>query len=77
VNVDISPGRGKFIAERLNELARTGAVPGSRIEGTEPGTAIVPGSGNRSGTDEDLCVPAVPGSQPLLREPGTDAENPL
>jgi hypothetical protein len=85
MNVDISPGRGKLIAERLNELSRNGAVPGSRTEAREPGTAIVPGSGNRTGTgtDDTLCNAlhdpevAVPGSAPLLREPGTATEKPL
>jgi hypothetical protein len=65
--------RGKAIAERLQVLDGA-AVPGSRNGGWEPGTDTVPGSGNRTGTDDS---PAVPGSQPSLPEPGTDSEKPL
>lgn len=77
MNVDISPGRGKLIAERLNELARNGAVPGSGNGDREPGTATVPGSGNRQGTATEPEERTVPGSQPLLREPGTADKKPL
>lgn len=73
-------GRGAAIAERLNALSE-GAVPGSRIGTTEPGTAIVPGSGNRPGTVEQesnsLSNGTVPGSRPSMPEPGTADENPL
>ncbi|WP_211284808.1 hypothetical protein, partial [Mycobacterium alsense] len=50
------------------------AVPGSRTQGTEPGTDAVPGSRNRTGT---AVNGAVPGSLPPIPEPGTDDEKPL
>ena len=65
--------RRKAIAEGLLVLDST-AVPGSRNGGWEPGTDAVPGSGNRTGTDDST---GVPGSQPSLPEPGTDSEKPL
>jgi hypothetical protein len=81
-------GNGRAIAERLNAEHRAerdllasqngdlcaDAVPGSRIEGREPGTASVPGSGNRTGTGNGA---EVPGSLPLIAEPGTDDQKPL
>ncbi|WP_170981178.1 AAA family ATPase, partial [Mycolicibacterium sp. CR10] len=54
-----------------------GAVPGSGNEGREPGTAIVPGSRNRTGTEGVVSLTAVPGSRPTMREPGTADEKPL
>jgi hypothetical protein len=53
------------------------AVPGSRIEGPEPGTAIVPGSRNQQGTGTVGENTAVPGSRVPIREPGTADEKPL
>jgi hypothetical protein len=53
------------------------AVPGSRIEGPEPGTAIVPGSRNQQGTGTVGENTAVRGSRVPIREPGTADEKPL
>jgi hypothetical protein len=77
MNVDISPGRGTVIAQRLNELSRTATVPGSGNGSREPGTVAVPGSGNQAGTGTDTQQVTVPGSQPSMREPGTVPEKPL
>ncbi len=57
------------------------AVPGSRNGCSEPGTAqqnlTVPGSQNRPGTATTAKGLTVPGSEPSMREPGTDNGKPL
>ena len=90
-------GRGRVIAQRLNALAGVPsvkhvvnddvltAVPGSRNEETQPGTATVPGSRNRLGTAASESYEGAPVGENLygsrfptpLREPGTAREKPL
>ena len=65
--------RGKVIAERLRVLG-SDTVPSSGDGSAEPGTVLVPGSGNQTGTTDAIADRTVPSSQPLLREPGTDTE---
>jgi hypothetical protein len=79
---DDDPGREEpddtdLLAAEFEEPRPVG-FPGSRIGGTEPGTAphdgTVPGSGNRTGTGNRK---GFRGSVPPMREPGTEDENPL
>lgn len=65
--------RGKVIAERLRVLG-SDTVPSSGKGSAEPGTVLIPGSGNQSGTAGVITDRTVPRSQHLLREPGTDTE---
>ncbi|MGV0718538.1 recombinase RecA [Mycolicibacterium sp. XJ662] len=81
MTVDRSGELAEWYSEEDADGAGKHAVPGSRNGGAEPGTdvhaAAVPGSRNRSGTVESEVDPAVPGSQPSMREPGTTDEQAL